>query len=53
MSTNIYLLYIIICLYILSRIYYIYTYGFSGYFQRRYERRKARWDKVDEVIGLK
>jgi hypothetical protein len=53
MSTNIYLLYVIICVYILSLIYNIYTYGFSGYYERRYERRKARWDKVDEVIGLK
>ncbi len=53
MSTNIYLLYGIIFFYILSLIYNIYTYGFAGYFQRRYERRQARWDKVDSAIGLK
>jgi hypothetical protein len=53
MSTNIYLLYGIIFLYILSLIYNIYTYGFAGHFQRRYERRQSRWDKIDSVIGLK
>ena len=53
MSTNIYLLYAIIFLYILTLIYNIYTYGFAGYFQRRYERRQARWDKVDQALGIK
>jgi hypothetical protein len=53
MSTNIYLLYAIIFLYISTLIYNIYTYGFAGYFQRRYERRQARWDKVDSVLGIK
>jgi hypothetical protein len=53
MSTNIYLLYIIIFLYILSLFYNIYKYGFTGYFQRRIDRKKARWEKVDQAIGLK
>lgn len=53
MSTNIYLIYIILFLYISSLIYNIYTYGFTGYFQRRVDRKKARWDKVDQAIGLK
>jgi hypothetical protein len=53
MSTNINFFYIILVLYILSLIYNIYTYGFTGYYERRIARREARWDKVDEVIGLK
>jgi hypothetical protein len=51
MSTNINLFYIIIFIYILSLIYNIYTYGFTGYFQRKIDRRQARWDKVDKAIS--
>ena len=53
MSTNIYLLYVILFVYILSLFYNIYTYGFTGYYERRMARRQARWDRVDKAIGLK
>ena len=53
MSTNINIFYVILVLYILSLIYKIYKYGFTGYLQRRVDIKKKRWDKVDQAIGLK
>ena len=51
MHANIF--YIILIIYVLTLIYNTYTYGFTGYYERRVARREARWDRVDRALGIK
>ena len=51
MHANIF--YVILIIYVLTLIYNIYTYGFTGYYERRIARREARWDRVDRALGIK
>ena len=51
MHANIF--YFILIIYVLTLIYNIYTYGFTGYYERRMARREARWDRVDRALGIK